>query len=291
MTKQRKKRFFSVVRYTVLTVWLVIIMFPIYWMVQTSFKPADEWFTWPPMWFPRHFTLDNFRVVWLGGHVSYAQVYSTVTELPYRALMNSSVIAGTATFCSVALGLLLAYSVSRYRALSEGNMFKLLMLRMMPPIVVAIPVVIYYSTLHLLDTRIGLILVYIVTTIPYSAWMTKSFLDEVPVEIEQSAQLLGASKLRTVYEIVFPLILSGVVATFMFVLILTWSEYLLGLVITSSQAQTLPVTLGKYEGATEGRLYGWQAALSIGVTLPLIVFGYLIHKHLVRGFSFGMIKR
>lgn len=291
MTKQRKKRLFSAIRYAVLSVWLVIIMFPIYWMVQTAFKPADEWFTWPPIWFPKNFTLSNFAVVWLGSHVSYSQIYSTVTELPYRSLMNSAVISGVATFCSVALGLLLAYNVSRYRAMSERRMMNLLMLRMMPPIVVAIPVVIYYSTIHLLDTWIGLILVYIVTTIPYSAWMTKSFLDEIPVEIEQSAQLLGAGRLRTVYEIVFPLIRSGVVATFMFVLILTWSEYLLGLVISASQAQTLPVSLGKYEGATEGRLYGWQAALSIGVTLPLVVIGYLIHKHLVRGFSFGMIKR
>jgi multiple sugar transport system permease protein len=102
---------------------------------------------------------------------------------------------------------------------------------------------------------------------------------------------LGASKVRAFLTIVVPLIRSGVVATCMFVLILTWSEYLLGLVLTAANSQTLPVQLTKFEGTHEGRLYGLQAALSVGVTIPLICMGLLIHKHLVRGFSFGMLKR
>ncbi|MFQ5912151.1 MAG: ABC transporter permease subunit, partial [Nitrospinota bacterium] len=142
-----------------------------------------------------------------------------------------------------------------------------------------------------LDTWHGMIIIYTITTIPYAVWMTKSFIDEVPEEMEQAAQLLGASKLRAFVTVVVPLIRSGVVATCLFILILTWSEYLLGLVMTAADAQTLPVQLSKFEGANEGRLYGLQSALSIGVTLPLIIIGILIHKHLVRGFSFGMIRR
>jgi multiple sugar transport system permease protein len=291
VTKGAKRRLYAAGRYGVLLFWLVVVAFPLFWSVMTSLKPPYQWFTWPPTWIPDPFTLNNFRVVWLGELLDTQYVQSASIQTPLFALMNSLVIAGTATTLSVVLGLLLAYGVSRYGILTERSLFRLLMLRMVPPIVVAVPVVMYYASLGLLDTYTGLILIYVVTTLPYSVWMTKSFIDEIPVEIEQSAELLGAGRLRTVWEIVFPLIRSGVVATFMFVLILTWSEYLMALVLSATEISTLPVQLNKYEGSTEGRLYGWQQALSIGVTLPLIAIGYAIHKHLVRGFSFGMLKR
>ena len=143
----------------------------------------------------------------------------------------------------------------------------------------------------LIDTRIGLILVYFLTTLPYAVWMTKSFIDEVPREIEQAAEILGASRWRTVFEIVLPLIRSGLVATFLFILILTWSEYLLALIITKTQVTTLPIELSKYQGSTEGRVYGRQAALAVGITVPLMIVGLIIRKHLARGFSFGMVRR
>ena len=110
-------------------------------------------------------------------------------------------------------------------------MFQLLMLRMIPPIVVVAPLSLYYSALGLLDSMFGLILIYFLTSLPYAVWMTKSFIDEVPREIEQAAEILGASRWRTVFEIVLPLIRSGLVATFLFILILTWSEYLLAFII------------------------------------------------------------
>ena len=115
--------------------------------------------------------------------------------------------------------------------------------------------------------------------------MTKSFIDEVPREIEQAAEILGASRWRTLFEILLPLIRSGLVATFLFILILTWSEYLLALIITKTQVTTLPIELSKYQGTTEGRVYGRQAALAVGITIPLMIVGLLIRKHLARGFQ------
>ena len=291
MTRRTRRRLYSVGRYGLLCLWLVVVLFPLFWSVMTSFKPPYQWFTWPPTWIPNPFTLNNYRVAWFGELLDTRYVQSASIQTPFFALVNSLFIAGTSTLLSVILGMLLAYGVSRYGILSEQAMFRLLMLRMIPPIVVAIPVVIYYSTIGLLDSYVGLITIYVVTTLPYSAWMTKSFIDEIPVEVEQAAELLGASRLRTIGEVVFPLIRSGVVATFMFILILTWSEYLMALVLSATNISTLPVQLNKYEGSTEGRLYGWQQALSLGVTLPLIAIGYAIHRHLVRGFSFGMLKR
>jgi multiple sugar transport system permease protein len=138
---------------------------------------------------------------------------------------------------------------------------------------------------------VGLGILYFLSSLPYAVWMTKSFIDEVPREVEQAAEILGASRWRTIFEVVLPLIRSGLVATFMFILILNWSEYLLALILSKTDVVTLPVELSKFEGSTEGRLFGRQAALSVGITVPLMIVGLLIRKHLARGFSFGMVRR
>jgi len=291
MTKSQRRRVTTMVRYTVLTIWALVAFFPIYWMVSTSFKPDNQWFSWPPYYFPDPPTLDNYLNVWFGAE-QYAQTqYAISSQKPLISLWNSTVIATTSTFLAVLFGSILAYGVSRYKILSEARMFQLLMLRMIPPIVVVAPLSLYYSALGLLDSRTGLILVYFLTTLPYAVWMTKSFIDEVPREVEQAAEILGASRWRTLFEIVLPLVRSGLVATFLFILILTWSEYLLALIITKTQVTTLPIELSKYQGTTEGRVYGRQAALAVGITVPLMIVGLIIRKHLARGFSFGMVRR
>jgi multiple sugar transport system permease protein len=291
VTKSRRRLISATVRYMILSIWAIISFFPIYWMVSTSFKPSTQWFSWPPIYFPDPATLSNYMNVWFGAEEYDQAQYAISSQKPLVSLWNSTVIAFSSTFLSVAFGSVLAYGVSRYRILSEARMFQLLMLRMIPPIVVVAPLSLYYSALGLLDTRIGVIMVYFLTTLPYAVWMTKSFIDEVPREVEQAAEILGASRWRTVFEIVLPLIRSGLVATFLFILILTWSEYLLALIITKTQVSTLPIELSKYQGSTEGRVYGRQAALAVGITIPLMFVGLIIRKHLARGFSFGMVRR
>ena len=167
--------------------------------------------------------------VWFGVQEYAETQYIQSLQKPLIALGNSLVISCSATLLSVAFGAVIAYGVSRHRILSEVRMFQLLMLRMIPPIVFVAPLSLYYSAIGLLDTMVGLILIYFLTSLPYAVWMTKSFIDEVPREIEQAAEILGASRWRTVFEVVLPLIRSGLVATFLFILILTWSEYLLAL--------------------------------------------------------------
>jgi multiple sugar transport system permease protein len=291
MTKSRRRRLTTAVRYAVLTGWAVIAFFPIYWMLATSFKPDTQWFSWPPVYFPDPPTLANYLNVWLGAEEYAATQYAISSQKPLISLGNSLVIATTSTFLAVLFGSVIAYGVSRYRILSEARMFQLLMLRMIPPIVVVAPLSLYYTAVGLIDTFAGLILIYFLTSLPYAVWMTKSFIDEVPREIEQAAEILGASRWRTIFEVVLPLIRSGLVATFLFILILTWSEYLLALIITKTQVTTVPIELSKYQGTTEGRVYGRQAALAVGITVPLMIIGLLIRRHLARGFSFGMVRR
>jgi len=292
MTKTQRRRLTAAGRYTALTVWAVIVVFPLYWIVSTSFKPSDQWFSWPPVYFPSPATLDNYSDVWIGA-TSVAEGGQTALSLqtPFLALRNSLILAFGATAAAVLYGSVIAYGVSRYRLLSETRMFQLLMLRMVPPIVIVAPLSLYFSYLGLLDSMIGLGVMYFLTSLPYAVWMTKSFIDEVPREVEQAAEILGASRWRTVFEVVLPLVRSGLVATFMFILILNWSEYLLSLILSKTNVVTLPVELSKFEGSTEGRLFGRQAALSVGITFPLIIIGLFIRKHLARGFSFGMVRR
>ena len=291
MSRARKRTAFEAGRYAILVFWLLIVAFPMFWVISTSFKPDHEWFAWPPVYWSQEPTLNNYLNVWT-DHSEYEDTqYIKSLQKPWIALRNSLIISLTATFLAVGFGAILAYGVSRYRILSEARMFQLLMLRMVPPIVVVAPLSLYYSTLGLLDTVLGLVIVYFLTTLPYAVWMTKSFIDEVPREVEQAAMILGASRWRTIWEVVLPLVRSGLVATFLFILILTWSEYLLALILSKTEVVTLPVELSKYEGSTEGRVYGRQAALAVGVTIPLVIIGVFIRKHLARGFSFGMVRR
>jgi multiple sugar transport system permease protein len=291
MTRSRRRRLTSVLRYAILGVWALIVFFPIYWMIATSFKPDTQWFAWPPVYFPDPPTFSNYMNVWFGVQEYAETQYIQSLQKPLIALRNSLIIAFTSTLLAVTFGAALAYGVSRYRILSEVRMFQLLMLRMIPPIVVVAPLSLYYSALGLLDSMFGLILIYFLTSLPYAVWMTKSFIDEVPREIEQAAEILGAPRWRTLFEIVLPLIRSGLVATFLFILILTWSEYLLAFILGKTEAVTLPVELSKYQGTSEGRVYGRQAALAVGITIPLMIVGLFIRKHLARGFSFGMVRR
>ena len=254
MNRNSKRKLAQYGKYFALSIWALIVAFPIYWIVATSFKPDRDWFAWPPVYWSEEPTLNNYAVVWADHKEEYegGTQYSHSMQKPWKALRNSLFISVISTFFAVGFGTILAYGVSRYQILSEGRMFQLLMLRMVPPIVIVAPLSLYYSTLHLLDTITGLVIIYSITTLPYSVWMIKSFIDELPLEIEQAAMILGASRLRTLWEIVFPLVRSGIVATFLFILILTWSEYLLALILSKTEVATLPVELSKYEGSVEG---------------------------------------
>jgi len=291
MRRSQRRRITSLLRYAVLSTWALIVFFPIYWIVATSFKPDTQWFAWPPVYIPDPPTFNNYMNVWFGVQEYAETQYIKSLQKPLIALRNSLVISTVSTFLAVLFGAVIAYGVSRYRILSDARMFQLLMLRMIPPIVFVAPLSLYYSALGMLDSMAGLIIIYFLTSLPYAVWMTKSFIDEVPREIEQAAEILGASRWRTVFEVVLPLIRSGLVATFLFILILTWSEYLLAFIIGKTEAVTLPVELSKYQGTSEGRVYGRQAALAVGITVPLMIIGLVIRKHLVRGFSFGMVRR
>ena len=212
-------------------------------------------------------------------------------QTPFLALRNSLILAFGATALAVLYGAVIAYGVSRYRLLSETRMFQLLMLRMVPPIVIVAPLSLYYSYIGLLDSMFGLGVMYFLSSLPYAVWMTKSFIDEVPREVEQAAEILGASRWRTVFEVVLPLIRSGLVATFMFILILNWSEYLLALILSKTQCRDLAGGVVEIRGL-DRRPAVRPTGGAVGRHHPAADDRrHLIRKHLARGFSFGMVRR
>ena len=285
----RRRRLFPLVRHGLLLVWTAVTLFPIYWMLMTSFKHAGEWVTWPPRWYPHEPTLINYVKVLSPGTSTFELGRQTLKIL--KPLGDSLFISTVGALIAVALGSALAYSWARFGTGGRNYPYNILSIRMVPPIVIAVPFVVYFSTLRLLDTYTGLILVYVATCLPYVIWMMLAFIDEVPVELERAARLMGASRLRVLRSIVLPLTASGLVVTFLFVFILNWSELLLALTLTNTEVSTIPIQLNKFQSANEGRDYGPQAAIGAIATLPVVVLGFLIQKHLVRGFSFGLLRK
>jgi len=276
---------------------MLIAFFPIYWLIATSFKPFEEWASWPPVWMTENPTLQNYRIVFFpnaarefattqAGSLDYK-----VSGSAWKAFGDSAIISSFATFFSVLFGTLAAYSIVRYRTGGDNYPFQFLTVRMVPPIAVVVPMVALFSVLRLADTYFGLILAYTAFTLPFSIWMIRSFLEEIPDEIEGAAMVHGMSRLRAFATMTVPLVKGGILSTALFIFILNWSEFLFALVLTSGHVVTVTLQVANYVSASSGTLYGVQAAMGTISTLPVIFFGYIIQRHLVRGLTFGAVKR
>ena len=276
---------------------MVISFFPIFWLVSTSFKPYDEWANFPPVWVTARPTLQNYRIVFApeaarefaarqSGSLDYK-----VSGSAWKSFIDSAIISTFATIFSVIFGTLAAYSIVRFRTGGDNYPFQFLMVRMFPPMAIVVPMVVMFSIFRLSDTYFGLILAYTAFTLPFSIWMIRSFISEVPEELEGAAMVHGMSQLRAFLTITLPLVKGGILATALFVFILNWSEFLFALTLTAGDVVTVTVQVAKYVSASSGKLYGVQAAMGAVSTLPVILFGYLIQQHLVRGLTFGAVKR
>jgi multiple sugar transport system permease protein len=302
----RRGRRASIIRHALLIGWALLVMFPIFWMLQTSFKDAGEWVSWPPHWLPHHPTLRNYAQIFTLDF-SGADVAREATEQPFNiwgSLADSLIICTVSSLIALFMGTFLAYAISRFNVGGSKFRHMVLLIRMIPPIVVAIPLLMYYAILipyaadavfgariSLFDTRTGMSLIYLTVTLPFVIWMMLSFIDEVPYTLEHAARIMGAGRLYTLRKVVLPLVASGMVVTFLFIFILNWAEFLLSLTLTHPNVSTLPVLLNKFQSASEGRLYGPPAAIGTVITSPVVIVGVLIQKHLVKGFSFGLMRR
>jgi multiple sugar transport system permease protein len=302
----RRRRWGVVLRHAILICAAIIILFPIYWMVATSFKESGEWVTWPPHWLPHQPTIKNYSQIFTFDTMQKG-VAREATEQPFNVwgpLADSLLICTLSALIALLLGTFLAYTISRFNVGGKRFRHAILMIRMVPPIAIAIPLLMYYAIMIplatqavfgtriiLFDTRFGVSAIYIASTLPFVIWMMLTFIEEVPYTLEHAAQLMGAGRLYTLRRVVLPLVASGMVVTFLFVFILNWAEFLLALTLTHPEVVTLPVLLNKFQSASEGRLFGPQAAIGTIITIPVVVLGIFIQKHLIKGFSFGTIRK
>lgn len=287
----------KLVKRTAVLLAMIIAFFPIFWLVSTSLKPYQEWAAWPPVWITENPTLQNYRIVFAPEAArEFAQTQEgsldyKVSGSALKAFMDSAIISVCATILSVVFGTLAAWSMVRYRTGGENYPFQFLTVRMFPPIAVVVPMVVLFSVLKLSDTYFGLILAYTAFTLPFSIWMIRSFIDDVPEELEGAAMVYGLHPFKAFLTVTLPLIKGGVLATALFIFILNWSEFLFALTLTAGDVVTVTLQVANYVSASSGKLYGVQAAMGTVSTIPVILFGYLIQRHLVRGLTFGAIKR
>ncbi len=284
MTKRIISKF---LRYIVIIAFLAWILIPVLWMFTLAFKSYPEWRV--AYFFPKEPTIMNFILVFepkqIIGMMGATALVDPVT-LPF---INSLLVVGASTVLAVIIGFFTAYGASRYNSPGPFSLFFTLLTRMLPPATFVTPIMVYYANLKLLDSHLGLIMLYSAVTVTYGIWILKGFIDQVPVEWEQAALLEGATHIQVVFKVTLPIVKSGLVVSGLFIFLLNWAELLFALVLTNVQAVTLPVHISKYVGAV-GQLYGPQAALGILSSLIPVVIGYLIQKHLVTAFTFGMVR-
>lgn len=262
--------------YTLLGVALAIFLFPVYWMVATALKPPGEWLTSPPVFWPSTIHWANFTdalIKW-GG---------------LKGLRDSLVVASATTTLSMVLGVFAAYALGRFRTGGENLSFVILSILFMPPVAVAIPMYIFWSRLGLIDTYTALVGQYTVFNIPFIAWVLKSFFEDIPREMEESAIVNGAARWRAFWEVALPLARPSVVAVTLLAFIFSWNEFFFAVILTRARVTTLPFILPTL---MEGHnvLWGDIAAIATLGAVPVVVLAFVLQRYLVRGLSFGTVR-
>ena len=206
-------------------------------------------------------------------------------------LRNSLIIAGLSTVASVVLGLFAAYAFSRFTVRGKDDLlFFILSTRMLPAVVVTIPLFLMYRQLSLHDTHLGMILLYTVFNLSFSVWLLKGFIDEIPREYEEAALVDGYTRLQAFFKIVLPQAVTGIAATTVFCLIFAWNEYAFALMLTSEKARTAPPSIATMLGRG-GIEWSAIAAGSLGFLIPVVIITFVLRNYLLRGVTFGAIRQ
>jgi multiple sugar transport system permease protein len=268
-------------------------VFPIFWTITTSFKTAPNvmqgalfpWLDFTPDW-------KGWRSLGLSPDTIFET--STVREEFVARFMNSVIISVVSSAFAVMLGSLAAYGLSRfsykfgYMRNSDISFFFLSQL-ILPPVVLALPFLVLYKGLGLLDSRIGMIMIYTLMVLPIVIWIMRDQFQAIPVELEEAALVDGLGVWGAFFRIVFPLALPGMVAAFILSLVLCWNEYFFAALLTSTEAKTMPVMIASQTGS-QGINWWSMAALASAGIFPLLLVGVFLERHIVKGMTAGAVK-
>jgi multiple sugar transport system permease protein len=266
-------------QYAALLAYLVFLAFPFLWLISTAFKPPQELASLHPTWIPEHPTLDNFR-----------QAFDEQPLL--RAALNSLLAALGAAVVAVVIATPMAYVMARHRGrLARAATGWVVVSQAFPFVLLIIPLFLVLKNLRLINSVPGLVLVYVVWSLPFALWMLAGYVRAVPAELEEAAAVDGAGRLRTLVSVTAPLLAPGIVATALFAFITAWNEFFFALVLLKTpEKQTLPVILTHFIGAEGVADLGPLAAAAFLATLPSLVVFALIQRRITGGMLAGAVK-
>lgn len=267
-----KRYFLNIV--TILLVLLTLV--PILWLLQTALKPQIFALEMPP------------RLIFLPTFTNFELVFKHYDFL--KSYLNSVIIGLSTTVISIVLGTACGYGLARARFRASKVMgIWIILIRMAPPVGFALPLYIMMRAMHLIDTYIGLVLLYLTATLPFFSWLMSGFFKTVPRELEEAAQIDGCTRVRTLFSVGIPLVVPGMVTCAIFSFIMSWNEFLYALIIAGRHTRTAPVILQGFVNF-KGIQWGELSAASLLVTIPVIVFSLLVQRGLIRGLMGGAIK-
>ena len=257
---------------------LLVMLFPIYWMVSTALKPGKEILSLTPVWLPSHVTFDNFR---------------TAMSQPFfwNDVLNSLTVVLSVVAISIALAFLAAVSVARFGFRGRtAFVVMIIAVQMVPLNALVIPVYLLLDSVGQVDSLLGVIAYYLAIVLPFMVWTLRGFVANVPVDLEEAAMVDGASRVIAFLRIVFPLVAPGLVATAIFGFIQAWNEYIIAYVLLSSNSkQTLTIWLASFT-TQHGTDWGGLMAGATLTALPVVVFFLIVQRHVVGGLTAGAVK-
>ena len=284
---------YRILIYGALLFWAFLCLFPIYWSITTSFKAAVNvmqghlipWIDFTPKWI-------GFRSLGLSPDTIFE--ISTVREEFLKRFFNSVITSVSASVLAVMLGSLAAYGLSRFEyklgfVKNTDISFFFLSQMILPPVVLALPFLVLYRELALLDTTIGLVMLYGLMVLPIVIWIMRDQFSTIPIELEEAGLVDGLSVWGVFLRIVLPISFPGMVAAFILCLVLTWNEYFFAALLTSADAKTLPVMVASQTGS-QGINWWSMAALSTAAIAPLAIIGIFLENYIVKGLSTGAVK-
>ncbi len=282
-----KKRLAFLVNQTVLVALGVlisaIVLIPFLWLISTSLKDRSDIFTYPPVWIPRHFSLSGYIDLW--SKTPFADVgFSTFVQ-------NSFLVASSSSLIAVILSALAGYSLSRFRFRGSSLFgYLILVAQMLPEALLLIPLYLLMRDLGQLDSLFGLVLVYSAFGLPYATWMLRGYFNAIPRDLDEAAMIDGCSQIGSLFRVVLPLAVPGVIVTLLYTFIIGWNEFLFALVFLNSfDKYTMPLALGSFRTQY---LVEWNLlfAGAVVLTVPVLLMFLLMQKSLATGFTAGAVK-
>ncbi|RCK74804.1 MAG: binding-protein-dependent transport systems inner membrane component [Anaerolineae bacterium] len=280
-----KKHSFAFVIYLLNGLIIVWTIAPYLWLIISSLSYKIDLLTVPLQWIPRRITFENYISLFVDRGSTSVNV-----SLFLSSLKNSAIIASLSTLLSMSLGTLSAYALARLRF--AGNRLILILMmggHMLPPIAIVIPLYVILRSLKLLDSHVGLILVYQSFILPLVVWLLRSYFASIPSELEDAARIDGSSYVGALFRIVLPLSAPGLVSVAVFAFIAAWNEYLYAFIYTNVAAKTLPVLIGEFSTKL-GLEYLKIAAAGVLASLPPVLLAFIFQRYIIQGLTAGAIK-